>query len=358
MKTRDFAAATASLAILLTSCGSDIEPKQGDVYDPSVISFNVVADRATRGEVTTTANIKEFAVTAYTEGKTLMDNVKVTRDGTSWSYTPTAYWPDTPVNFFAISPDISGSSAITEASTGTASISGYKNPGNVDLLYAVNMGAIQSGSPVSLNFRHALSKVNVLLSSSNSSLTVKVNKVMIGNVYSTGSFYYPRATTSAGGEAAGTWHSLTGMIDVSLYAPTATQGTQQLTPEPTDISANEGGSGYDFFMPQTLGKLTYDSANKIFTGTYIAVDCEVFDKATGSKLFPNAETPSYLLVDGKDSGRIMYPVTNSTVTEWKAGYSYVYRIAIDNPAVLLDSIKFDVTVDEYQNGSMTETPGM
>lgn len=42
-----------------------------------------------------------------------MDGVKVTRDGASWVYSPEAYWPVTPVNFYAFSPEINVSADIT-----------------------------------------------------------------------------------------------------------------------------------------------------------------------------------------------------------------------------------------------------
>ena len=360
MKTIDrikLSAACCFVALSFASCSSESESSL-ESYDPSQISFNVVAQRSTRGEVTTTANIKEFAVTAYTDGKLLMDNVLVTRKGTEWTYSPAAYWPDKPVNFYAVSPNIAESPDIDGSSTGTASINGYENPGNVDLLYAVNMGEIQSGAPVNINFRHALSKVNVLLSSANTSITVKVRSVAVGNVYTKGSFFYPRATTAPGSDVAGTWHNLSAIGDVSLFAAADEQGCVSLIGEAVDLGEDNSAGPHDFFMPQELGRLTYDAANKVFTGTYIAVDCEIFDKATGGKLFPNTQTPAYLLAGDSGCGRIMYPVTNSTVSQWNAGYSYIYKIAIDNPSVLFDGIQFGVTVDQMQTQSAVEYPSM
>ena len=359
MKVRNLAKGMAysMFAIMLSSCSSNEESSQ-DPVDPSVIRFNAIATRSSRAAVTTTANIKEFAVTAYTDGKMLMDNVLVTRNGSEWTYSPTAYWPDTPVNFYAISPDMSNSADIEGASTGTASISSYKNPGNVDLLYAVNMGEIQRGAPVNINFRHALSKVNVTLSSSNSTITVKINKVMIGNVYTKGSFFYPRATTLPGGDAAGYWHNQSELDNIQLFAATGTSGNLALTPEATDLGELNPGGNPDFFIPQELGRLAYDAGNKAFSGSYIAVDCEIFDKATGGKLFPGSRTPSYLLVGTTGCGRIMYPVTGGSVTEWKPGCSYIYNITIDNPSVLFDGIEFGVTVDEFVDGIAEETPAV
>ncbi|MDE5646353.1 MAG: fimbrillin family protein [Muribaculaceae bacterium] len=341
---------------LVASCSAD--GIHGlEVVDQSLITFNAVAAKnASRGDVTTTVTIRDFVVTAYANGKILMDHVTVSRDGAQWTYSPAAYWPDVPVNFYAVSPaDMVDSPDITGAGTGTASIEGYNNPGNVDLLYAVNYGEIQTGSPVVINFRHALSKVDVMLSSANSEIVVKVKNVKIGNVCSQGSFYYPRQTTAADNAVSGYWHSQTLIGDVTLLS--SDEGLV-LTPDVADVSENEQGKDIDFFIPQELGALSYDASDKVFTGAYIAVDCEIFDKATGGKLFPGTHTPDYILVPGTDCGRIMYPASGKSVTEWKIGYSYVYDIKIDNPAVLFDGIEFGVTVDEFADGNASESPSM
>lgn len=341
---------------LVASCSAD--GTHGlEAVDPSLITFNAVAAKnASRGDVTTTATIRDFAVTAYANSKILMDHVTVSRDGAKWTYSPAAYWPDVSVNFYAVSPaDMVDSPDITGAGTGTASIDGYNNPGNVDLLYAVNYGEIQTGSPVVINFRHALSKVDVLLSSANSEIIVKVRNVKIGNVCRQGSFFYPHQTTAADNVVSGYWHSQTLMGDITLFS---SDEELVLTPDAADVSEKEQGNDIDFFIPQELGALSYDAADKVFTGAYIAVDCEILDKATGGRLFPGAHTPDYILVPGTDCGRIMYPASGKSVTEWKIGYSYVYNITIDNPAVLFEGIEFGVTVDEFADGNASETPAM
>ena len=349
----------AVMVSVMPSC-ADEDRSSLQPVDSSLISFSAVAPKvASRGDVTTTATIQNFAVTAYANRKILMDNVNVNRDGSRWTYSPAAYWPDVPVNFYAISPaDISASPDITGDGSGTASINKYNNPGNVDLLYAVNYGEIQTAAPVMINFRHALSKVDVLLSSANSGIIVKVRSVIIGNVYSQGSFFYPHQTTAANNTVSGFWHSQSMIGDVSLYSSPGKSGTLVLTPDPTDVSESNDGMDIDFFIPQELGPLSYDVDNKVFTGAYIAVDCEMFDKATGGKLFPGSHTPDNLLVTGTECGRIMYPATGGTLTQWKIGYSYVYNIAIDNPSVLFDGIEFDVKVDEFGDGNISETPSM
>lgn len=349
------ALALTAFSIGLTSCTNDELPS-GEPVDPSVISFTATAPRAaSRAEATTTATIQSFVVYAFTDGKLLMDSVTVTRSGSEWTYSPTAYWPTSPVNFYAFSPDISGSPNIL--GNGTASLNMYENPGNIDLLYAVNYGETQKGTPVQLNFRHAFSKVDVYLSSDNSKLQVKVGKVMLGNIYTIGSFTYPKATTAASTpDVVGKWATPRRLTNVDLYASESSPAA--LTALPTDLGDSNPSGSIDFMMPQELKPLAYDETTKSFVGAYIAVDCKIFDKATGAQLFPNSQTPGYLLVGDTGYGRIMYPATGKVIQAWKLGYSYRYNIEINDPAVLLDGIKFDVTVDEYLNGGQEEQPGM
>lgn len=349
-------AAMAMTATLVQSCSDENSMPGAEPVDNSKISFTAVAPRtATRGASTTTASLQNFVVYAFTGGKTLMDHVTVSRDGSEWTYSPQAYWPDSPVNFYAYSPDISTSDDIL--GNGTANLNSYENPGNVDLLYAVNIGEIQKGTPVLINFRHALSRVDVYLSSRNTTMDIRISKVTVGNVYNIASFQFPQATTAASTpDVIGKWTTYFKYGDISMFDGTATPAT--LTATPTDLGENNPAGSFDFFIPQPLNPLSYDETSKAFTGSYIAVDCQIFDKATGAKLFPGANTPAYLKVPGTEDGRILYPTTGNVITAWKPGYSYSYNIEINNPAALLEGISFDVTVDEYNDGGQMVYPNL
>lgn len=343
-------------ATAFTSCSDSNSNNGFEPVDKSKITFTAVAPKnATRAASTTTASLQDFIVYAFTDKKMLMDHVKVTRDGSSWTYSPQAYWPDIPVNFYAYSPDITTSGDIL--GNGTANINSYDNPGNVDLLYAVNIGEIQKGTPVLINFRHAMSRVDIYMSSNNTQMDIKISKITIGNVYNIGSFQFPQATTAASTpDVVGKWMTLFKNGNISMFDAGASPVT--LTAEPIDLGETNAAGSFDFFIPQDLEPLSYVATSKAFTGSYIAVDCQIFDKATGAKLFPGAETPDYLLVSGTDDGRIMYPATGNTISEWKPGYSYSYNIEINNPAALLEGINFNVTVDEYNEGGQMVYPNM
>jgi len=324
--------------IALAGCSDAVDEPR---YISDGISFSATVPNVSRSAPTTTATIKEFVVYAFTEGDTLMNGVKVIRTGGSWTYSPEAYWPVNPVNFYAFSPDISRSPDIE--GSGGGDIPDYLNPGNVDLLYSVRSNVTQQAAPVLLNFRHALSRVSVLLSSGNQRITVKVGSVSLCNFYMQGTFNFSAESTLASTpDVIGHWtlHKNFGN-SLLFYAPT-TDDEVTLTHIPTDYTVNN--VNYSYVIPQPLKGLDFAESN--YTGNYIQIDCEILDTATGAKLWPNSRTPDYMLVPQTQYGRIVYPVTTDEIKEWKPGYAYIYSIAINNPNVL-DKIEFDVTVDDY-----------
>ncbi len=219
---------------LLASCSDDMDetPMQSNA-----ISFSAVAPNGSRATPTTTASLKEFVVYAFTEGSTLMDGVTVTRSGGSWTYSPEAYWPVNPVNFYAFSPDITNSPDIKGMDSG--SIPDYLNPGNVDLLYSVKTQVTQQAAPVLLNFRHALSRVSVLLSSTNQRIQVKVSHISLCNIYMQGTFNFPNSSTLASTpEVIGSWTMLKRFGKNLLFYAFSDDEAETLTPQPTDYTEN------------------------------------------------------------------------------------------------------------------------
>ena len=309
--------------------------------DSNAISLSAVVPNGSRSAATTTATINDFIVYAFTENSMLMDGVKVTRQGGSWTYSPPAYWPVNPVNFYAYSPEIDLSTDIT--GEGGGHIPGYLNNYNVDLLYAVRKDVAQQAAPVSLNFRHALSKVSMMLSSTNPRLKVVVSYISLKNVYREGSFNFPQASTLASTpDVVGSWTNLKSLSDMITFSIISNEDRVELTPLPTDYTLNN--LDYSYVIPQPLTDVQLSDAG--YSGTYIEVDCEIFDSATGAKLWPNSKTPNYMLVAQTETGRIVYPASSDLVKAYLPGHAYIYNIQINNPDVL-DMIEFDVTMDDY-----------
>ena len=214
-------------------CSDNEIPQRG--ADSRIISLSAVVPNVSRGASTTTASIKDFIVYAFTGGSVLMDGVKVTREGASWVYSPEAYWPVTPVNFYAFSPEINITADIT--GEGGGHIPGYVNDGKKDLLYSVRTNVAQQAAPVSLNFRHALSKVSILMSSTNQRINVAVSYISLKNIYYKGSFTFPSSSTLASApDVIGSWSELQGKTEMMTFAVIGQEDVIELTPVPTDYT--------------------------------------------------------------------------------------------------------------------------
>lgn len=332
----DLLLCTAALMLATASCSEKDEPT-GSTAEHA-IAFSATAPKNSRA-ATTTATLNSFIVYAFTGTKPLMEATEVKRDGGSWTYSPAAYWPDSPVNFFAFSPDITGSKQIT--GSGTNCIPGFYNYGDIDLLYAVNIGEFEKPTPVAINFRHAMSQISVKLSSTNSTIAVRLYHVKLCNLFLKGTFDFPSETTAPDTpDVTGTWSEYSNRESLLTYYNM--EGYTTLTRTPTDYT--EDNLKVSFFLPQQLEQVALSDGD--FTGCYIQVDCEIYDTSSGAKLWPKSDTPPYLLVPQTPCGRLIFPLRTSNVEEWKIGYSYVYNIAINNPSVL-DAIGFAPTVDEY-----------
>lgn len=331
-----------SLLISLTvmsACSSDNDEDINN-YERA-IDFSVAVPNPPRTASTTTATINNFTVYAFTANKEYMSNVKVNRNGSKWIYTPVVYWPATPVNFFAYSPDIS--SSVDADDTGLTDIPNYTNTGNTDLLYAVNMNETAKSAPVVINFRHALSRVAVMLSSTNTAIAVKVHYVMYNDIYQRASFTYPRETTSASAiDVVGAWSDFALLGNVLSFA--IIDNADIVTLDATPVDLTEGLLDQSFFIPQPLSELSLEGNQ--YVGSSIEVDCEIFDTASGARIWPTSTTPPSQLVAHSTTGRLMFPLTTATLKEWKPGHAYIYNIKIDNPEEL-ETIDFNVTVDDY-----------
>lgn len=329
----------AAGALAVSSCSSEESPQSNS--DTNAIKFSAVVPNRSRATATTTATIQDFIVYAFTDKATLMDGVKVSRVGGSWTYSPDTYWPVSPVNFYAFSPDITAQTNVSD--TNGANIPDYLNDGSTDLLYSTKLGVMQQAAPVDLNFRHALSNINVLLSSTNPRIKVIVQHIGLNNIYIQGSFNFPQESTlSSAPDVVGTWGMLQNLNNMLLFYAISGTDSVVLTPVPTNYTLNNLKTG--FVIPQPLTEVSI--AEGQYVGSYISVECEIFDTATGAKLWPNSNTPDYMLVAQTECGRIVYPTTSDKVDEWLPGHAYNYNITINNPEVL-DKIEFDVQVDDY-----------
>ena len=340
MKKSFFIVALGVLA--LTSCSQD------EVLDvqKDAVQFSVVADKASRGAVTTTANIGDFMVNAFVAGNPtgnldqfFMKNVVVTGINTEgWSNEFTKFWPTTDkINFYSYSPsDLTGVSIASTAQTIEHKVS-TTCAKQIDVLYALNNGLGKADGEVKVNFRHALAQIVFQAENSKSDLEVVIDGVRIVNVKNSGTFSWPTASTNtpnytetenggtgdAGNDTQldaswGTW----ALQDTYVSHP-ADITQQTLTGETAAAVALTTADDPLLVMPQTFIPATVeDKFMKIEAGkTFFAISCKIYS-------IENGTTKTLLWPSTDGFAEVVIPATSPDKIDakdaWKQGRKYVY----------------------------------
>ena len=251
MKKVIFLSAIALAAAVSCSKSEVVDTK----FESEAIGFDTYLgrDAQTKATETTAANLAEFGVygfyTAavdYASGTTanLMNNVKVTKSGSAWTYSPARYWTnDTDkYTFFAYAPSSVGKpDGAPEISYNVPSVLADQK----DVIYSVNNRNVTKtsckqtdGTYVPFEFKHALSRI-----------AVKANAKM----YDKATGLEVTGTPSAGQEYD---HTFT-IKNISLSGKFCTTGTMDLsTPYTKDADGNITGGGP--VWASTPSAVTYD----------------------------------------------------------------------------------------------------
>ena len=376
MKGKYFLLALSAMA-LVTGCSNDetIEMNQGDGID-----FSVTAGKLTRAEATTTSSIDEFTVWAFTGTPTqkYMDGITVNKTDGKWTYSGTKFWPDTAVDFYAVSQAKPESGTVTN-STSEHKITNYTANGSEDLLYATNIRETKDAhknNPVSVNFRHALSQIVFKVQkTATSSINVSVQSIKVDGVANTSTLAWAKATTGTSplaegsvdtetGDSWGKWDTPTGETQYTAIdlteAYTVTTTASYLT--------NEEGYGALFLMPQILNPwltIGSDGTTTISGKARLLINCKITDETSGIQLWP--KTGEY----GEVAISLTNPKEDPNKTDadnharWMQGKKYIYTLIFgegggykpepdpddpDKPEPVLVPITFNVTVDAFQDG--------
>lgn len=333
---------------LLTACKANTEPEP-ETTTPVVpqnvaVTFNPEA-AATRGPVpagnlSTDLSFRVWAtktaVGTTTEAAFINDNtsnVVVYDDLTHYWRTTgaTYYWPDAPgalynVAFYALYPASAPTTSDIVSNKTIAFDATHPIDGNTDVLYTKHQTSlstvISSSSPaVPLRFHHALTQLAFQGKLSDAFITdglqVTVGSIKVCNVNSTGDLDLAATTTSLWGTlSTPTDYPLTMVSDEGIVL---TSTTQALT----------SSSDITMVIPQLLtpwdpvNECTYIvsevSTKTKTTGSYITIDCRVYD--------PNIN--QYLLGTENTFDTIYFPFSadpSDLSVSWLPGYRYTYTL--------------------------------
>lgn len=412
----------AVAALGFAACANDETTAVNEkLAESNEISFRALNNGLMRGadEHFNVAN-DQFAVTAFRKGETTspyFDNVPFkTTDGTTFtSEDGKYYWPSsTNLDFYAYAPlstevGGSGSAAVTRNDYNNFTVTpGTDVPYQPDLVYAVTRSwgkattdqttdhVIPTAAGVTINFRHAESKIAFKLRNSNKNLKITVGDVSIGNLRGTETFTWngvTDGTTSKGASYAdtdgqyttgstltylnGTWtHSSvqTSAYTVTMESDASYNVFNGIVAAKNLYSAVASAPNYDMILiPQALKvETTYYNAGSaavgdLFKGAYITVKIKIQNSAG------NADEYIVGSASGGGSGEdangyitAMWPLTALT---WLPGHKYTYTIDLAgggyyttnkddssdlDPILEGAEIKFvSVTVDDWGAGDAT-----
>lgn len=317
MKKNFFLAAVVLAA--MSSCSKD---EVVEVNNGNAITFRASMDRAiSRGSETNLSNLGAFKVTAVGNGQNYFTDLSVTDGGgAGWQTATTYYWPSFQLSFFAYAPQNVGSGTVTISNTEKKITSFSPNQtvaDQKDLVIAYNTGdrLKNETSGVALNFKHALSQIEVKAKCGNSNMKIEVLGVKVMNVSGTADFTFPEnaPTETSYTLAQGQWDNLQEANGNGYMIKGSSPVT--LTGEAQSIMMN---SGNFMLIPQQLTKW---GETPVTTGAYLSVLCRIYSK-DGSK-----EVLLYPLATSSDNKAEKYGLSAVAIdTNWLPGKKYTYTL--------------------------------
>ncbi len=370
--------------LALVSCSNDELTSVN--RDGDEIAFNVVTNSPTRAADVYCNNNKptQFEVWAEYNNATYINGDVVKFQDKQWKNTSgTRYWPDTRtsvVDFFA---HHNAKKATGETSGGNFSwnegapeVTDFTVANDVasqkDFVYAVKTSCRKGDSPVSLNFRHALSQVVFRAKNTNANLHVDIKGVTVCRVYEQGKFSFPTSSTDTKkyGEhngaltnidytsGWGTWEKQESMQDyeVSFNNQVEVPGNgnvYNLTASVKENNDPDDGTAAMLLLPQDR-----NAWNDVATvkpseqdGTYFLVNCRIFNVA-GTAVDRDEDVCLWGNKGENGYKKVAIPVG----LNWEQGKKYIYTFVFgdgnggydpEGPTPVLVPITFNVTVDDF-----------
>lgn len=333
----------AMAAAALLACSKEQVIEQNRANDE--ISFSVVTDNQTKAAAIYSASefMQNFTVSAYyangdAQSWYFKDEVvnKVTTDGsTTWNSDVTHYWPkEGTLDFFAVvNADMS---YYLENTTQIHFNVEDKVTDQKDILYAINKGQTKENGPVELNFKHALSQIVFKAKNSNSTLSVEITGVKVGQVKNTGIVYLHNSVNPDKAPSVSNNYNTLKDYTVTFDAVNVDEST------PVELTTDTENAM--LLLPQTTTAWTPTEAT--FDGSYLAVNCTIY----------NVEGTNKVVLH---EGWAVIPVAFT----WEQGKQYIYTFVFgagnggynggeeDEPTPsddpVLTPITYTVTVDDF-----------
>lgn len=346
----------AMAAAAMTSCSNDdvIEVNQGDK-----IAFQASMEKLlTRATVESSDDMGIFNVTAIGNGTNYFTDLTVTKGGTGWDPAITYYWPSYALNFYAYAPvkatdktpDFTGT---VQIANGAKQIVGFSPEQTVsdqkDLLISCNNG--QKLASVPMNFKHALSQIEVKAKKADENVKIEVIGVKLVNLGTKANFTFPEAKTEKGYNLtkAACWSDPS-----EKDQPAKAYMVKGSTAKELGTTAESIMFGTDNFMviPQKMNPWGGTAAK---TGAYLSVLCRISVK-NGANLTQIYPQPAAGATTTDTYAFSAVPIT----PDWEPGKKYTYTLTFCDKASNAGAGKIDPnpeTPDGTDSSNVETTPG-
>lgn len=326
--------------LLLVGCSADEEIATISNSASNAIGFNVVSNnpqtKATIINSTKDLQKHPFRVYAFRDRTAYGDDegIKIEYKNSKWDYADPSkllYWPHAdPVDFYAVSPSGRDShySCLIQSDSQKLSYyfvsDEYGNPSyedenenpvpHIDLMYAIAKGTSKTDNSgvVKLQFKHALSQVVFKAKKNDPLMHVEVNKMVLHNVQSVGTFQFPTDEAYDG-----QWTHTSAYRSHANYTVGFSQTAPlTITNEVMDISEQKPF----LFIPQKLTAWVPKDDLGIFEElekSYLEIECKI-SKGSGENVHYFVPTDG----DGSQFGTIYVPFS----ADWKEGKRYIYTL--------------------------------
>lgn len=316
----------AAVITAMASCSNneiiDVNPGEG-------ISFRTSLDKATRTNaenVTTLDNLSEFKVAGIGNGATYMPELLVSKSASAWNTASTYYWPAYDLNFFAYAPKDLGTGTATLNHT-AQTISGFAPAAEIadqkDLLISYNTGnkTTNEASGVEMNFKHALSQIEIKAKCSNPNIKIEVKGVRIVNAGRKADFTFPtEVTNSTYTLPQAKWSNLQDKDTKEAYKVKG-ENIVELTSSAQSIMF---GQKNFMLIPQ---QLTAWAGKGHTTGAYISVLCRIYSKSGSEEILLYPKTSPATRASVTLPEQTMYAYASVAIdTNWEPGKKYIYTL--------------------------------
>lgn len=303
------------------------------------IAFDTYVGKQTRASQTTIDNLDAFGIYAYVTANSpfqLMDNEKISKNESAWTYSNIKYWPENDkVDFFAYAPY---KASWTNYSSAEKAFS-YSVPAEAsaqeDLIAATAFGKdkTSNGGKVNLVFKHLLSRIgfSATLDKDYAPATVTVTGLEVlykgGTIDSQSKFTFAGSGDSGDNEA-GTWATSadTQLPDGATSGELISKDVVMTTSAQSLNTFNEPATATDTYLmllPQQV-EANDIQAKITYTITYTNPDAVVTNVKT-------IDLPA---------------------VAWIMGKAYTYNFVISQSEIIFDNI----TVSDWGKGSTQPTP--